>query len=107
MLHSLVDRTAMKRDPRKLAFLYPKMPVKRYKELTEDYHRKMALMTVEQVTNMFDCVLLPASCIHHSRRVSERRLLLHGKTYYVYFRDDVTELEWAKYQALGGYTISN
>lgn len=105
MLHSLVDRTAIKRDPRKLAYLYPKMPVSRYKELTEEFHRRVSIVAVERVVAMFQSVLLPASCVHHARRKSDQRLLLYGKTYYVFNQDDVTELEWAKYQALGGYTI--
>lgn len=97
MIPSLVDRSKISRDPRKLAYLYPSMPVRRYKELTEDYHRSMTLAAIEQVARMMHCVLMPASCIHHDRRRPDRRMQLHGRTYYVVEIDDVTELEWAKY----------
>lgn len=100
MSYSLVNQSAIQKDPRKLAFLSPRMPVIRYKELTEIYHRNLTIIAVEKVVNMLNCVLLPASCIHHDRRRPDRRMMLHGRTYYIFEIDDVTELEWAKYRTM-------
>lgn len=97
---SLVDSNRLKKDPRRLAYLYPKMPVGRYKELTEDYHRSITIQTMEHISAMFDAVLLPASCVHHKRRRPERRILLYGRSYYVFDVEDLTDLERAKYRAL-------
>lgn len=98
MQTSLVDQTQLQKDPRKLAFKYPRMPVIRYKELTESYHRSLTIVAAEQVSKMFGCVLLPAPCVHHDRRRPDRRMMIHGRTYYVFEADDITDLEWAKYQ---------
>jgi len=98
MTYSLVDAEKLRRDPRKLAFLYPKMPVIRYKQLTEDYHRNITLMTAEKIADMFGAVLLPSSCVHHSRRRPDRRLMIYGRVYYVREMDDVTEMEWEKFR---------
>lgn len=99
---SLVTDEKLRRDPRKLAYLYPRMPVIRFKELVEDYHRSVTIRTVEQVAEMFGAILVPASCVHHKRRRPDRRVMIYGRTYYVFERDEMTDLEWAKYRELCG-----
>lgn len=49
---------------------------------------------------MVGCRLLPSSCVHHRRRDPQRRVTLHGRSYYLVAAEDVTELEEAKYQAI-------
>lgn len=102
---SLVDPNQLQKDPRKLAFKFPKMPVIRYKELTEIFHRSLTIIAVEKVVKMLGCVLMPAPCVHHDRRRADRRLMIHGRTYYVIEIDEVTDLEWAKYQARCRYIL--
>jgi len=98
MTYSLVDAEKLRRDPRKLAYLYPKMPVIRYKQLTEEYHRGITLLTAEKIADMFGCVLIPSSCVHHSRRHPDRRVMIYGRGYYVRETEDVTDLEWEKFR---------
>lgn len=96
---SLVADAKIERDPRKLAYLYPSMPLRRYKELVDEYYRNLALRAAEQMAQMSGCVLLPSACVHHKRRDPARRLMLFGRTYYSVPEDEMTELEHAKYQS--------
>lgn len=99
MTLSLVDQSKLEKDPRKLAFLYPRMPASRYKEKTEEYYRQLCLQRIEAVARMHDSLLVPAPCIHHKRRDPKRRLTVFGRTYYVIPEDELTRLEEAKYRA--------
>lgn len=84
------------RDPRKLAYLCPRLPLWRYKEIVEDWHRAAAIRAAEEVARMFGAYLLPASCVHHKRRRSDRRLMIYGRNYYV--MQELTALERQKLQ---------
>lgn len=97
---TLVNLDQIQRDPRKLPYLYPKMPASRYKELSETYHRCLTILALEKVSAMFGAVLIPSSCVHHDRRRADRRIMVHGRTYYVMDETEVTPLEWAKYKAI-------
>lgn len=97
---SLVDREKLSKDPRKLVFLFPKLPLVRYKSMAEDYHRGVTVLAAERIASMFNSVLLPSTCVHHSRRRPERRLMLYGRTYYIVERDLLTPTEWKKYQEI-------
>lgn len=97
---SLVKPETLQKDPRKLPYMYPKMPVIRYKELSEQYHRTLTLQAAEQIGAMFGAVLVPSSCINHKRRRADRRMMIYGRTYYVLERDELTDVEWAKYTAV-------
>lgn len=101
MVHlSLVADAKIERDPRKLAYLYPKMPLRRYKELVDEYYRNLTLRAAEQLAHMSGCVLLPSACVHHRRRDPARRMMLFGRTYYSVPEEELTELEQAKYLIL-------
>jgi len=93
-----VDNTKLEKDPRKLAFLFPSMPVARYKIQTEEYYKLLCLRTIEQVVQMQDAVLLPSSCVHQKRRDPSRRISLFGRSYYVVPVNQLTATEAEKYQ---------
>ena len=95
---SLVQPERIARDPRKLAYLYPNMPVSRYKAQVDEYYRLTCLAALEQVAKMQNAKLIPASIIHHRRRDTARRITLFGRAYYVIDDDDLTDLEIEKYR---------
>lgn len=95
---SLIDRSRLQRDPRKLAYLYPRMPVTRYKAQTEEYYHDITIKTVEDVAKMAGLVIVPASCVHHKRREASKRIFLFGRSYYVRKIEDLTPIELAKYK---------
>lgn len=95
---SLVANERILKDPRKLAFLYPKMPVGRYKEQTDEYYRLLTLKAAEEVAKASNGILLPSSCLHRRRRDPARRVMIFGRTYYVVPEDDVSEMEKEKYK---------
>lgn len=99
---TLVDREVLKKDPRKLAFLYPRMPVIRYKKLTEQYYHELAIQAVEQAGKALNGYILPAACVHHRRKDPAKRISLFGRSYYAIPADDITPLELAKYKAIYG-----
>ncbi|WP_298737657.1 hypothetical protein [uncultured Chitinophaga sp.] len=94
---SLVANEKIERDPRKLAYLYPKMPVGRYKDLVDEYYRNTTLRAAEQIAQMSGCILVPSRCLNHKRRDSSRRLMVLGYAYYNIPEDELTDLERAKY----------
>lgn len=89
-----------RKDPRKLAYLYPKMPVIRYKQLTERYYHDLTLEALTKAVQALGGYLVPASCVHHRRRDPDRRIFIFGRAYYAIHGDEITELEMAKYQAI-------
>lgn len=95
---SLVADEKIEKDPRKIAFLYPKMPVGRYKKLVDEYYRNRTLRAAEQIAKKFGSILIPASCLHHRRRNPDLRLMVLGRAYYCIQEDDLTDLEKIKYQ---------
>lgn len=101
-MFSLVRPEQISRDPRKLAFLNPKMPARTYKKRTDEYYRLICIRILERMAGMNNEILLPASCVHHRRRDPERRLLAFGKNYYVFSANELTEIEWMKYRQMGG-----
>lgn len=95
---SLVSHDRIQKDPRKLAYLYPKMPVGRYKEQTDEYYRLMALKSAEDTAKASNALLVPSTCLHRRRRDPQRRVMLFGRTYYVVPQDDLTEMDLEKYK---------
>lgn len=83
-----------------MAYLYPKMPVARYKAQTDEYYRLLTIQAAETVAALSGTVLLPAVCVHHKRRNAERRMTIHGRTYYVVSETDMTPLEYDKYREI-------
>lgn len=98
--YSLVNRRRIERDPRKLAYLYPNMPVGRFKQAVDDYYRNVTVKTIEDVVHMVGLKLVPASCVHHKRREADKRIHILGRTYYVRDPADLTPLEMEKYRAI-------
>lgn len=99
---SLVPSKSIAKDPTKLAYLYPRMPVGRYKEQTDTYYRAMTIRAVEEALKPFGAVLIPSKCVHHKRRDPERRIMIYGRTYYTVQADTMTDLEAAKYAIMCG-----
>lgn len=95
---SLVNPQKIAKDPRKLAYLYPRMPASRYKLRTDDFYRCLTLKIAEDVAAAAGCVLIPATCIHYRRRDPARRVRINGHNYYVMPRDCLTRLEKKKYE---------
>lgn len=87
-------------DPRKLPYLFRKMPAIRYKELSEEYYRTKSLQAVEEAAQMGGMIVVPSICVHHKRRQADRRISLLGRTYYLLREDEMTDLELAKYRSL-------
>lgn len=96
----LVNPNKLKKDPRKLPYLYPNMSVYRYKDQTEEFYRLYVLHLIEKMAQMFDCVLLPSSCVHHRRRNADRRIMIFGRSYYITHINNLTDLEWEKYRIM-------
>lgn len=78
------------------------MPVGIYKDRVDEYYRNVCLKTVERVAALSHSVVLPSNCVHHSRRDAERRIVLFGKSYYIFAQDDLTMLEAEKYRIVCG-----
>lgn len=95
---SLVDSDRLQKDPRKLAFLYPKMSVGHFKNQVDEYYRLITIKAAEEAAKAANSLLLPSGCLNHRRRDPKRRLMIFGKNYYVIPLDDVTDLEIAKYK---------
>jgi len=85
-------------DPRKLPYLYRNMPASRYKELSEDYYRTKSLQAIEDAAKLGGFIVVPSACINHKRRQAERRINLLGRSYYLLRKDEMTDLEYAKYR---------
>lgn len=103
---SLVDYKAIEKDPRNLPYLYPSMTIYHYKQRTEKYYRNVSLKAFEEVAQLEGKIVVPASCLHWERkkRMADQKVTLLGKTYYVMYLDDMTDLEYKKYElfCLGG-----
>ena len=97
---SLVPKNLIDKDPTKLAYHFPQMPVGRFKQRTDGYYRARTIKAVEDTLALVGAVLLPSSCIHHKRRDPSRRTVLYGRTYYVVAETDMTDLEWEKYKCI-------
>lgn len=98
MMLSLVVNERIRRDPRKLAYLHPRLPLSRYKEQTDEYYQELALKAAEDAARAAGAVLVPSTCLHRRKRQSERRTMIYGRTYYVYQLDDLTPMELEKYK---------
>lgn len=108
---SLVDVGVIRRDPRKLSFLAPKLPLSRFRALTDEYYRACAIKAAEEVANIAGQLLVPSGCMSKKRRDPARRLMIFGRTYYVLSLDEMTPIEIQKYRqavaAEGGSEASN
>lgn len=87
-------------DVTKLPYLYPKMPLLRYKKMAHEYYKKVALKAAEEVAKANDCFLLPACCMNYKRRDPKKRVSIYGKNYYAVSYDEITPLEYEKYKLL-------
>lgn len=94
---SLVSNKKLEKDPRKLPYLYPHMPLLRYVKKAEEYHRGLTIKAAEDIAKMFDAILLPSKCVHQGRRDPERRIMIYGKNYYLRNLSDLTKTEKRKY----------
>lgn len=97
---SIVDSRKLERDPRRLAYLRPKLPLFRFRELTDDFYTASCLKAAEEVAKICGNVLVPSSCMNKKRRDPQRRVMLFGRTYYVLHESEMTELEKEKYQGI-------
>lgn len=98
----LVKSQDIARDPRQLAYLYPSMPLVRYIKISNKYHIKKAIKSVEDALSKLDYILLPANCVSHRRRNANRRIQIYGQTFYVRHRLELTGKEMIKYINLIG-----
>lgn len=64
------------------------------------YYRAQAIAAAEKAAKANHCLLVPARCIHYKRRDQSKRIVLYGRSYYIMHKDDMTDLEWAKYKAV-------
>lgn len=98
-----MDDSRVRRDPRKLAYLFPSMPVGRFKNAVDAYYKDITLKTIEDVARMAGMVVVPASCIHHQNRKAARRVHVIGRAYYILKIDELTLTERMRYRdACGG-----
>lgn len=95
---SLVNKDKLKKDPTKLLYLYPSMPKIRFAKQVDAYYRAQAIAAAELAAKANHCLLVPARCIHYKRRDQSKRVVIYGRSYYIMHKDDMTELEWAKYK---------
>jgi len=104
---SLVDPSRL-RDPRGLLFKFPSMPAIKYKYISDRFYRNYTLDVAEKIAAMFGCYLVPAACVHHRRKNPERRIMIHGHSYYVRHPDEMNEIEYEKFlQFVGGMDIES
>lgn len=94
---TLVDHAKLKKNPRGLLYLYPSIPAIRYKKIADRYHENYALDVAEQLAKMFGCHLVPAACIHHSRKVPSRRIMIYGRSYYAKRPDELSKTEMRRF----------
>lgn len=97
---SLVKDEKIQKDPRNLAYLFPSMPVGKYKVLTEQYYKAKTLRAIEEVASINNQLLIPARCLHWERKkkFKDQKINFFGKAYYLINVDDVTETELEKYK---------
>lgn len=99
---SLVDHSRL-RDPRGLLYKFPSMSAVRYKYISDRFYRHYTLDVAEKIARMFGCYLVPAACVHHSRKRADRRIMIHGYSYYVRHPDEMNETELKKFfETVGG-----
>jgi hypothetical protein len=99
---SIVDEKKLQRDPRRLAFLRPNLPLFRFREMTDDYYKSMCLKAAEEVAMICGNVLVPSSCMNKKRRDPQRRVMLFGRTYYILHESEMTNVEKEKYRSVTG-----
>lgn len=95
---SIVDDSKLQKDPRRLAFLRPNLPLFRFRELTDNWYKSASLKAAEEVAKIAGKVLVPSGCMNKKRRDPQRRVMLFGRTYYVLDESEMTEIEKEKYQ---------
>lgn len=97
---TLVKTEKIKRDPRNLPYLYPSMPLTKYKKISEEYFKNKTLKAIEDAARINNQVLLPQHCLHWERKkkFADRNLKFFGRSYYLISYDDLTDLEIAKYE---------
>lgn len=74
------------------------MPGYRLLAVADEFYKGRAIQAAEDVASLFGAVLVPAPCIHQRRRRPDRRVMIFGRTYYVLEPDELTQMEYAKYQ---------
>lgn len=93
---SLVDHTKL-RDPRGLLFKFPSISAVRYKYISDRFYRNYTLYVAEKIARMFGCYLVPAACVHHTRKRADRRIMIHGYSYYVRHPHEMNNTEMNKF----------
>lgn len=96
---SIVPAKKIQKDPRNFAYLYPSMPLYKYKDAVQDWYRLKCIKALEEVAAMQDKFVVPAECIHWHRkkRFGSKRVELFGRSYYILAEIEMTENEKTKY----------
>ena len=96
----MVSSDKIEKDPRNLAFLFPSMPVGKYKRATEAYYINKSLKAIEDAARINNQLLIPGKCLHWERkkRFKDQSLIFFGRAYYLINYDDLTDMEIAKYE---------
>lgn len=103
---TLVSYDKIEKDPRNLAYLFPSMPVGKYKRATEEYYKNKSLKAIEDAARINNQLLIPGNCLHWERkkRFKDQNLVFFGRAYYLIDYDDLTDLEIAKYECIANVT---
>lgn len=71
----------------------------RYTKLSREFNYWKTVDAAEQTANALGCLLVPASCLHWSRKTkkAERRIQIGRHSFFALSRDELTDVEYAKY----------
>lgn len=98
-IQSIVPVHKIQKDPRNFAFLFPSMPLRKYKDATDQWYKWKAIKALEEVAAMAGKYVLPATCVHWSRKkkLHHRRVELHGRSYYILSKQEMSKTEKKRY----------
>lgn len=99
MKKSIVPQSKIDKDPRNLAYFYPRMPVTKYAKMTNEYFYWRMVLVAEDVARLEGKLLIPAECLHWERKkkLSERMVNVFKKSFYLMTDDELTNKEREKY----------
>jgi hypothetical protein len=97
---TLVKQSKIAKDPRNLPYLFPSMPIAKYKKIADDFYKHSALKSLEDAARINHQLLIPAHCLHWQRKkkFTEQNVRVFGRSYYLIDYDDLTDLEITKYE---------
>jgi hypothetical protein len=101
-MESIVPLDKIEKDPRNLAYFYPRMPVTKYAKMTNEYFFWRMVQVAEAVAKLEGKLLIPASCIHWERKkkLSERMVSVFKQSFYLMTAAELTKNEKKKYEGL-------